>query len=90
MENPKFSFFYSSIGIRNTKPTKEINLPELFQILQSEKLKDHTLLIREAKDDETKTKRKLFLMQSMQCVLHTSKSMATKMMNYLAFYIACM
>jgi hypothetical protein len=61
MEKPKFSFFYSSIGIRNTKPTKEINLPELFQILQSEKLKDHTLLIRESKDDETKTKLKLLL-----------------------------
>jgi hypothetical protein len=58
MKKPKFSFFASSIGIKNITPGKEIDLSELFRILQSERLKEHTQLIRETTDIEVKKKLK--------------------------------
>lgn len=61
MKKPKFSFFASSIGIKNITPGKEIDLSELFRILQSERLKEHTQLIRETTDLETKNKLKNLL-----------------------------
>jgi hypothetical protein len=46
MKELKFSFFYSDKGIKETTPTKEIDLKELFKIYQSETLFNLTKAVR--------------------------------------------
>jgi hypothetical protein len=61
METIKFSLFHSEIGIKETKPKKEIDLKNLFQILQSEKLIELTQGIRTAPNDLIRDELKLKL-----------------------------
>jgi hypothetical protein len=53
--------FHSEIGIKETKPKKEIDLKNLFQILQSEKLIELTQGIRTAPNDLIRDELKLKL-----------------------------
>jgi len=61
METIKFSLFHSENGIKETKPKKEIDLKNLFQILQSEKLIELTQAIRTAPNDSIRDELKLKL-----------------------------
>jgi hypothetical protein len=61
METIKFSLFHSEIGIKETKPKKEIDLKNLLQILQSEKLIELTQGIRTAPNDLIRDELKLKL-----------------------------
>jgi len=61
METIKFSLFHSENGIKETKPKKEIDLKNLFQILQSEKLIELTQGIRTAPNDLIRDELKLKL-----------------------------
>jgi hypothetical protein len=48
MNELKFSFFYSDFGIKETTPTKEIDILDLFKIYNSEKLINLSKGVREA------------------------------------------
>jgi hypothetical protein len=61
METLKFSLFYSEKGIKNTTPTKTVDLKTLFAIFESSRLKELTESIREATDEETRNQLKLML-----------------------------
>lgn len=55
MKEIKFSFFYSEFaGIKDTKPKKEIDIPELWKILNSEKLIELSKGVREAVGESQK------------------------------------
>lgn len=55
MKEIKFSFFYSEFsGIKDTKPKKEIDIPELFKIYNSEKLIELSKGVREARGESQK------------------------------------